>query len=173
MKLRIGILVGTKGRGSNMANLVEACRSGALDAEVCVVAATSADSPALARAAELGVKISVVRFDGEFGHNVLQALQGCDVLCLAGFLRLLPPSVLAAFPDRVLNVHPALLPKFGGPGMYGQHVHTAVLAAKENVSGASIHLVNERYDEGKVLIQVECEVKPDDTAESLASRVLE
>jgi phosphoribosylglycinamide formyltransferase-1 len=88
-------------------------------------------------------------------------------------MRLLPEEVLAAFPNRVLNIHPALLPKFGGKGMYGMHVHEAVVAARETESGCTVHFVNEHYDEGAILHQRRCPVLPDDTPETLAARVLE
>lgn len=156
-----------------MVNIIEACRSGTLNGEVVVVVAPSPDAPALGRAIELGTKAVGVPFDEQFGPALLKALEGCDCLCLAGFLRLLPPEVLAAFPDRILNVHPALLPKFGGKGMYGRHVHEAVLAARESVTGATVHLVTEHYDQGRILVQIECPVNPEDTPESLADRVLE
>jgi phosphoribosylglycinamide formyltransferase-1 len=84
----------------------------------------------------------------------------------------LPLEVLSLFPNRVLNIHPALLPKFGGKGMYGHHVHEAVLAAGEAESGCSVHFVNERYDEGAVILQKVCPVLPDDTPDTLAARVL-
>ncbi|MEQ1821654.1 MAG: formyltransferase family protein [Fimbriimonadaceae bacterium] len=173
MKLRIGILVGTKGRGSNMANIIEACKAGRLEAEVAVVVAPSPDAPALALAEELKIRSTVVTYDEQFGQNLLKELTGCDLLCLAGFLRLIPPDVLSAFPDRILNIHPALLPKFGGKGMYGSHVHQAVLAAGETQSGATVHLVNQNYDEGQILVQTKCAVESDDTVETLAERVLQ
>jgi phosphoribosylglycinamide formyltransferase 1 len=95
-----------------------------------------------------------------------------DVLVLAGFLWLIPPALLRAFPDRIVNIHPALLPKFGGKGMYGQHVHEAVVAAGETETGITIHLINERYDEGRTLFQVTCPVLPTDTSADVARHVL-
>lgn len=171
--MRIGILVGTKGRGSNMAAIIRACQSGAVKGEVATVVAPSAEAPALEVARSLGVPVDVVPFNEDFAANLLKALKGCDVVCLAGFMRLVPTEVLAAFPDRVLNIHPALLPKFGGKGMYGHHVHEAVLAAGEKESGCTVHAVNERYDEGPVILQLKCPVLPDDTSETLAARVLD
>ncbi|MFN3683119.1 MAG: formyltransferase family protein, partial [Fimbriimonadaceae bacterium] len=97
----------------------------------------------------------------------------CTLVCLAGYMRLLPKEVLDSFPNRVLNIHPALLPKFGGKGMYGMRVHEAVLRAGEAESGCTVHLVNERYDEGPIVVQLRCPVLPDDTPETLAARVLE
>ena len=156
-----------------MLALHEACASGKVEAEIAVVVASTSESPALQAAAELGVKTSVVPKEDPHGANMLEALKDCQVICLAGYLRMLPPEVLQRFPDRILNVHPALLPKFGGKGMYGRHVHEAVLAAGETESGVTVHLVNERYDEGPILLQKKCEVKADDTPETLAARVLE
>lgn len=103
----------------------------------------------------------------------MEAFRGADFICLAGFMKLLPSEVLRAFPNRVLNIHPALLPKFGGKGMYGHHVHEAVLAAGEKESGCTVHLVTDQYDEGEILVQLCCPVRATDTPESLAARVLE
>jgi phosphoribosylglycinamide formyltransferase-1 len=89
----------------------------------------------------------------------------------AGFLRLVPADVVRAFPDRIINIHPALLPKYGGRGMYGDHVHRAVIAAGERESGITIHRVNERYDEGAVLFQASCPVQANDTPADLATRI--
>ncbi|HRH39088.1 MAG TPA: phosphoribosylglycinamide formyltransferase, partial [Flavobacteriales bacterium] len=97
--------------------------------------------------------------------------QGITLVVLAGFMRLLPAELIHAFPDRIVNIHPSLLPKFGGKGMYGHHVHEAVIASHEKESGITIHLVNEHYDEGRVLFQAKCEVFADDTPEVLAARI--
>ena len=98
-------------------------------------------------------------------------LAGIVLVVLAGFMRLVPRELVRAFPDRIVNIHPSLLPKYGGKGMYGEHVHRAVIAAGEAKSGITIHLVNERYDEGRHLLQVECPVLPNDSPESLATRI--
>lgn len=166
-------MVGPKGRGSNMAAIIAACQSNELDAEVAVVVAPNEDAPAVQEARSAGVRVTIVSPDSEnYGGELLDSLKGCDLLCLAGYLRLLPIEVLRAFPSRVLNVHPALLPKFGGKGMYGKRVHEAVLAAGETESGATVHLVTEHYDEGRVLVQRSCPVLSGDTTETLAKRVL-
>lgn len=99
--------------------------------------------------------------------------QGIDLLVLAGFMRLLPPELVRAFPDRIVNIHPSLLPKYGGKGMYGGHVHAAVIAAGEKESGITIHLVNERYDDGRVLFQAKCAIGANDTPETLAAKIHE
>lgn len=163
---RLGILVGTRGRGSNMRRLIEACQEGVLPATP-IVFLPSPDAPAGQVARELGV--TTVN-----AGNLPGAILGeeLDLLCLAGYLRLVPAEVLAHLPRRVLNIHPALLPKFGGQGMYGRHVHEAVLAAGETESGATVHYVTERYDEGDIIDQERCPVLPGDTVETLAERVL-
>lgn len=97
---------------------------------------------------------------------------GVEMIVLAGYMKLLPPSIVRAYPNRILNIHPALLPRFGGPGMYGLRVHEAVLGAGETRTGVTVHLVNEVYDQGRILDQVEVEILPGDTAEVLQQRVL-
>lgn len=156
-----------------MAAIIQACQNGEISASVGVVIAPKEETPALAEARAMGVSEAVVApSENGYGAALLSALEGCDTLCLAGYLRLLPDEVLRAFPERILNVHPSLLPKFGGKGMYGIRVHEAVLAAGETESGATVHLVTEHYDEGRILVQRTCPVLPDDTPASLAERVL-
>jgi formyltetrahydrofolate-dependent phosphoribosylglycinamide formyltransferase len=170
---KLGIMVGPHGRGSNMAAIIEACQSGRLPAEVAVVIGSRAGSGALERAASMGVRTAVIEPGDDYGTLLLSELGSCDWICLAGYLRLLPSEVLTRFPNRVLNIHPALLPKFGGKGMYGQRVHEAVIAAGESESGCTVHYVNEQYDEGAIILQRRCPVEPGDTPETLAARVLE
>ena len=97
--------------------------------------------------------------------------QQVDLIVLAGFLWLLPAHLIARFPQRIINIHPALLPKYGGKGMYGHHVHAAVLTNRDKESGITIHYVNEHYDEGAVIFQARCPVYPDDTPDTLAQRI--
>jgi len=121
----------------------------------------------------MGLDVAIVPPTEEgYGTAMKDALAGCDWVCLAGYLRLLPVEVLRAFPGRILNIHPALLPKFGGKGMYGSRVHEAVLNAGETESGATVHFVNERYDEGEIVVQFKCPVLKKDTPQTLAGRVL-
>ncbi len=171
---RVAILIGPRSSGSNMAALAEACCSGALAAVVVRVIAPKSEAPGLARAKDLILPTSVLNpLGASFGQELIELAEadGWDLICLAGYLRLLPVEVLAAYPDRILNVHPSLLPKYGGKGMYGRHVHEAVIANREPESGCSVHLVNARYDEGRVLVQKRCPVMPDDTPETLAARI--
>jgi len=94
-----------------------------------------------------------------------------DVIILAGFLWIIPESLIKAFPNKIINIHPALLPKFGGKGMYGTNVHKAVIIAKEKESGISIHYVNEKYDEGKIIAQFKCPISENETSETLAKKI--
>ncbi|MCS7019289.1 MAG: phosphoribosylglycinamide formyltransferase [Cytophagales bacterium] len=128
----------------------------------------------LARAASLQVPTVLFnRADLYESDAVLQQLiRGqVDLIVLAGFLWLMPASIVGQFPHQIINIHPALLPKFGGKGMYGEKVHQAVIAAGETVSGITIHYVNENYDEGQIIRQVQCPVYPSDTPQSLAARI--
>ncbi len=101
------------------------------------------------------------------------SVQGIDYIVLAGFLWLIPAYILKAYPNRIVNIHPALLPNYGGKGMYGRRVHEAVIAAGEKESGISIHYVNEKYDDGEIIFQAKCPVESGDTPETLAARILE
>jgi phosphoribosylglycinamide formyltransferase 1 len=175
--LTLGLLASH--RGSNVQVVVEACRSGRLAAQPGVVISNNASSEVLAFARSAGVP--ALRIGGpEFADDalrdaaILQALRehGVELVVLLGYLKLLGPRTTAAYRGRILNTHPALLPKHGGRGMFGQHVHAAVLAAGERESGVSVHLVDELYDHGAVLAQSRVPVLPGDTVELLGARVL-
>lgn len=133
-----------------------------------------ADAPGALAALAEGLDVCEVPFSGEVAYEerLLGALSDADYVCLAGYMKLLPASVVAKFAGRILNIHPALLPKFGGKGMYGMHVHEAVIAAGERESGCTVHFVTEEYDEGAVILQASCPVELDDTPETLAAKVL-
>lgn len=164
------------GRGSNLRAIYEATRTGRLDAEVALVVSNRSTSGALAFARTVGIEARHMstRTHDDLPRALCDALVAAriDAVALAGYLRPIPSAVLRAFPDRVFNIHPAPLPRFGGPGMYGEHVHRAVLEAKVRWSGPTVHLVTERYDEGPVLAHVPVPVEPGDTPERLAARVL-
>jgi phosphoribosylglycinamide formyltransferase-1 len=143
-------------------------------ARVVLVASDNPSAGVLERAARRGVPTAVFsRAEFAAGLAPLAALRaaGVDYLVLAGFLRLVPLNIIEALPGRIVNIHPALLPAYGGRGMYGARVHEAVVAAGESESGITIHRVNERYDEGAVIAQFRCPVTPDDTPESLATKI--
>ncbi|MBK7944641.1 MAG: phosphoribosylglycinamide formyltransferase [Flavobacteriales bacterium] len=167
---RIAVLA--SGSGSNAQRLIEHFRAHAL-AQVVLVACDQPQARVLQRAWDLHVPSYLFSGKELRDGTLLGELQQhrIDLIVLAGFMRLIPAELVRAFPDRIVNIHPALLPKFGGKGMYGHHVHEAVVAAKETESGITIHFVNERYDEGRMLFQAKCPVLPDDTPESLAERI--
>lgn len=171
----LAIVVGPKGRGSNMEAIARACKAGTLKASIACVIAPTETAPALGRATELGLTSTTCPYAPEesYGERLAACFEGCDLICLAGYLRPVPAPLLQAFPERILNIHPSLLPEFGGKGMYGMHVHHAVLEAERSESGCTVHLVNDRYDEGRILVQRPVPVYSTDTAEALAARVLE
>lgn len=176
--MNLGFLA--SGRGSNMQAIIDACKSGRIDAKPCVVISNSSASGALERARREGIPgyhlSSKTHPDpAQLDAAILNALlrHEVELVILAGYMKKLGPRTLAHYKGRILNIHPALLPKFGGQGMYGTRVHQAVLAAGEKESGVTIHLVDADYDTGPIVAQRRVEVLPDDTVESLAARVLE
>ncbi len=175
--LRIGVLASHG--GSNLQAVLDAAASGRLDAIVAVVISNNRDSGALQRAAAAGVpwahlsgKTHPSPDDLDAAIHETLALHEVDVVLLAGYMKKLGPRTLDAFRGRILNVHPALLPRHGGKGMFGMAVHEAVLAAGDAVTGATVHVVEEEYDTGPVLAQRQVPVLPDDTPEALRERVL-
>jgi formyltetrahydrofolate-dependent phosphoribosylglycinamide formyltransferase len=166
------IAVAVSGGGSNLQSLLDALPSGG-SAQVALVVSNSAKAGGLERAKQRGVSTRVFA-DPADGSEWLRVLaeHRIDLVVLAGYLKLVPPPVIERFRGRILNIHPALLPEFGGPGMYGKRVHQAVLDAGRNESGCTVHLVDEAYDRGEILAQARVPVLPGDTAETLAARVL-
>jgi len=175
--LKIGILA--SGGGSNFQAILDAIRRGELDAEVVMVISNNSDSGALERARAAGL---LWRHLSGLTHPAPAALDaaicdamraaGADIICLAGYMKKIGPATLAAYRDCILNIHPALLPKYGGEGCYGIHVHEKVIAADDKVSGATVHVVDAQYDHGRILEQIEVPVEPGDTPETLQQRVL-
>lgn len=173
---QIAIFTGSKGRGSNMAALIHATQDPGFPAQTAVVVAPCPATPAEQRARELGVAVKVLDpKSADYAQSIEALIRELDIslVCLAGYMSLFPKEIIERLPTQIINIHPALLPKFGGKGMYGKHVHQAVLAAGERQSGCSVHYVSERYDEGNVILQRTCPVYITDTPESLAARVLE
>jgi phosphoribosylglycinamide formyltransferase-1 len=176
-KLRLGFLASHG--GSNMQAIIDACNEGRLHAEPTVVISNNSESTALERARREDIPgyhlSSATHPDpGQLDAAITRTLEehGVDLVILAGYMKLLGPQTLARYRGRILNIHPALLPKFGGKGLYGKKVHQAVLAAGERVTGVTVHLVDERYDSGPILAQSEVPVLEGDTVDSLADRVL-
>jgi phosphoribosylglycinamide formyltransferase-1 len=176
----LDLAVFASGRGSNFLAILDAINRRELDAQVRLLVTNDPEAGAVAVARGCGIAVSVLRkadFGGEadFVRAMLESLRSHDVcfIALAGYLKMIPVNVITGFRHRILNVHPALLPAFGGKGMYGHHVHEAVLAAGCKVSGATVHMVDEIYDHGPIVAQRCVPVLEGDTPDSLAARVLE
>lgn len=174
--LRLGFLASH--RGTNMQAVVDACQEGRLPAVPAVVISNNHNAGALTRAQALGVPayhLSHTNFaDVEsVDEAIVRTLQRhlVDWVLTVGYMKKLGPQVLHSYRNRIINIHPSLLPKYGGQGMYGEHVHAAVLAAGEFETGVTVHVVTEDYDQGPVLAQTRVSVLPGDTPASLAARV--
>lgn len=167
MSARLGILL--SGSGSTYANLVEAIAAGRLPAQIAVVVSSKAEAGGVERARRFGHPVVIAGEPAAVTAALLE--HRCDVVAMCGWLKFYDPP--AALRGRVLNIHPSLLPDFGGKGMYGIHVHRAVLAAGVRESGCTAHLVTGDYDSGPHLAQRRVPVLPDDTAERLQARVQE
>jgi phosphoribosylglycinamide formyltransferase-1 len=175
--VKLGFLA--SGRGSNMQAVIDAIRADQLDAEPCLVLSNNSKSGAMERAMREGIPsyhlsskthpvpeaLDAAILDALLSHNV-------ELVILAGYMKKIGRRTLNRFRNRILNIHPALLPKFGGKGMYGSRVHEAVLTAGEVETGVSIHIVDEEYDSGPLVAQTRLPVLRDDTVESLSRRVL-
>jgi formyltetrahydrofolate-dependent phosphoribosylglycinamide formyltransferase len=167
------IAVAISGRGSNLDALHRALTTSAT-AEIVVVLSDRPDAAGLELARSWGVATEVLPTPGDAVLWIaLLRRYAVDLVVLAGYVKLVPPEVIAAYRRRIINVHPALLPEFGGRGMYGHRVHAAVLASGAHETGATVHLVDEVYDHGDTLAQARVPVLPGDTPELLARRVLE
>jgi phosphoribosylglycinamide formyltransferase-1 len=173
--LRLGVLIG--GGGRTLLNLADRIDAGSLHATIACVIAPRETIPGVERARRRGLAVTVAPASAEpaaANHDAITSClqdSGVDLVCLAGYLRWL--RIDEPFLGRVMNIHPALLPAFGGTGMYGERVHRAVLAHGCKVSGCTVHFVDEHYDHGPIILQKVCPVADDDTAETLAARVFE
>lgn len=177
---RIRLAVFASGGGSNFEAIVEAVARGALPLEVALCLSDRPEAGVLGRARRRGIPTAILTprafaDEGAYVAELLATLErrGVTFIALAGYLKLVPAPVVRAFHGRMLNVHPALLPAFGGKGMYGMRVHRAVLAYGVKWTGATVHLVDEAYDTGPIVAQEPVPVRDDDTPEALAARVLE
>jgi phosphoribosylglycinamide formyltransferase 1 len=169
----INLAIFASGTGSNAVRLIEHFKDHPR-VKIKLVLSNKLDAKVIESARQRGVE-SVFK-DNSFvanGELLNQLMQDHQIhwIILAGYLRLIPSELTIAFPNRIINLHPALLPKFGGKGMFGNHVHEAVIANKEKESGISIHFVNEHFDEGNLIAQFHCPVLPTDTPESLFSKI--
>lgn len=174
------IVVFASGSGSNFQSIIDAVQNGSLHAHIAGLISNKSGIKALERAEKHGIPTLVIS-ETEFHEYEVYERQlllqlenwNTDLIALAGYLRKIPASIIRAFENRILNIHPSLLPKYGGKGFYGINVHKAVLEAKETMSGCSIHVVSEEYDKGPILEQATVDVLVSDTPEELAARVLQ
>jgi len=177
VKSRVGVFC--SGSGTNLQALLDAEARGQLRAEIALVVSNRPSAFALERARQAGKEAVCLKAKGfESEEAYVEALLGLlerhriTLICLAGYLKKLPASVVHAYAGRIINIHPGPIPEFGGPGMYGHRVHEAVIASKRRFSGPTVHFVDEEYDHGPTIAHVPVEVRPDDTPDSLAARVL-
>jgi len=176
-KARLAVFI--SGGGTGLQSIIDASARGELSADVAWVVSSTKKAYGLERAAKVGIESFVFRPkkystpEDAVEYLLAQLKQRhIDYIALAGYLRLVPMNIIQAFPRRILNIHPGLLPKYGGKGMYGHFVHEAVLASGDKESGPTVHLVDEIYDNGSILEQVRVPVLEDDTPDTLAARVL-
>lgn len=170
-KKRIAIFA--SGTGSNAVNLIRSFQSDP-KLEVAFVLSNKSDAKVLSSADDLGIPTFYFDnkrvADGDFLVNICRENQ-VDWIVLAGYLRLIPAALIKAYDHKMINLHPSLLPNYGGKGMHGHHVHEAVIANNENKSGITIHFVNELFDQGEVIAQFHCRLTKADTVESLAAKI--
>jgi phosphoribosylglycinamide formyltransferase-1 len=167
------ILIFASGSGTNAQNIIEYFNK-SVEIKVSSVFSNKKDAKVLEKAQKLGVDTVVFTRDDLYNNNRVIKLiekEHPDLIVLAGFLWLIPPSLINSYRDKIINIHPALLPKYGGKGMYGMNVHRAVLENNEMESGITIHYVNKNYDEGDIIFQARCPVESTDTPEVLARRI--
>lgn len=177
-KLKIGALA--SGGGSNLQSIIDRCLDNTINGEVVIVISNNSKAKALERAENHGIAhfhISVFtegseeNADRRITHEMLS--HNVDLVVLAGYMKKIGNELLDKFNGRIINIHPALLPKFGGNGMYGMRVHEAVITAGEKESGPTVHYVDKEYDQGKIIAQVKVSVYPGDSPDDLQKRVLE
>jgi phosphoribosylglycinamide formyltransferase 1 len=179
MSSRVRLAVFISGSGTNLQSIIDRCADGTIPAEVALVVSSSPEAYGLVRAEKAGIETAVYRRkdfpDGQAADDHLLGLlenNRIDVIALAGYLKMVAPAVISRYRGRVVNIHPGLLPKYGGKGMYGHFVHEAVIKAGEKETGVTVHVVDEVYDHGAVLACEKVPVFPEDTPDELAGRVL-
>ena len=177
-KLNLAVLA--SGGGTNLQALIDSIEQGRLNAEIKMVISNNSNSFALERARKHKIKdlhLSHKQFTTpeEFDEKLLEVLKEneIDMIVLAGYMKILSPKVIQTYKNKIINIHPALLPSFGGKGMYGIHVHEAVINSGVKITGVTVHLVDEIYDHGAIIMQKTVSVLDDDTPETLAERVLQ
>ena len=169
----MNIAIFASGNGSNAQNIIDYFENSSF-VKISLILCNKKSAFVLERAKPLNIPYFIFSFEELSSSNIVQSKLNefnIDFVVLAGFLLKLPLSLIKVFPNKIVNIHPALLPKYGGKGMYGKHVHQAVIESKEKISGITIHYVNEKYDEGKIIFQTSCKVEETDTPETLAEKI--
>jgi phosphoribosylglycinamide formyltransferase-1 len=172
-KFPINISIFASGNGTNALNIIQYFK-GNPQVKVVAIFCNNPKAKVIEKAKTEGVDVFLFnKKDLQNSERVLLTLEDCstDFIVLAGFLLKIPDNLIKKYPDRIINIHPALLPKYGGKGMYGMHVHEAVVENNEKESGITIHYVNEHYDEGAIIFQAKCEVLKTDTAKDVATKI--
>lgn len=167
------IAIFASGNGSNAENIISYFQDNS-SVEICLIVCNKSNAFVLQRANKLNIStLTITRNSFKNTKDLASILLSLkiDLVVLAGFLWLIPTYLIQAFPNKIINIHPALLPKYGGKGMYGQHIHKAVKANNETETGITIHFVNEEYDEGKIIKQISCSLSEDDTIEDIATKI--
>lgn len=167
------IAIFASGEGTNAQNIIDHFKSSKI-AKIKLVVSNKSFANVLTRAKNENVETLIINRDSFYENTkTIDQLKSIniDLIVLAGFLWMIPESLITAFPNKIVNIHPALLPKYGGKGMFGMHVHKAVIEGKEKESGISIHYVNEHYDEGEIISQHKCIISENDTPEILATKI--
>lgn len=177
--IKIAVLISGHGRGSNMQAIIDACKDGRINGQVAIVIGVRNEAPAIERAQAAGVETLILNpkeFPSvdDYDTALFDALtsRGIDLICLAGYMRILGDSIVKKYRNRIMNTHPALIPMFCGKGMYGIHVMNAAIERGVKVSGCTVHFVDEEYDHGPIILQKVVPVLDDDTPESLWARIL-
>ncbi len=168
------VILFASGSGSNAENIVKFMRKNKIPVIFPIIITNKEKAYIHTRAEKLEIPTKTInRADLSDGKFLLKTLKEykADYIVLAGYLLKIPTEIVEAYPDKIINIHPALLPKYGGKGMYGDNVHKAVKEANEKETGITIHYVNENYDEGNIIFQAKCEVLPTDTFEDIAQKV--
>lgn len=167
--VKLAVLI--SGSGTNLQAIINAIENDGLQAEICAVISDNPNAYGLERAKFVGIPTHIVKRGKAMSEEILSLVEGIDYIVLAGFLSILSPSFCKRWSNKIINLHPALLPKYGGKGMYGKFVHQAVINNNEKESGATVHWVTEEIDRGAIILQDSCPVSPNDTADSLAEKV--
>lgn len=165
------IVLFASGSGSNVENIVNYFRNKNRNDLAFEVFTNNSSAGVIERANRLAIPLTVFSKEEFIDPSFLLKIKDADLIVLAGFLWLIPEYLVKKFTHKIINIHPALLPKYGGKGMYGDRVHKAVITNRDKQSGISIHYVNEKYDEGLILLQATCMVKPEDDYQSLAAKI--